>query len=130
MALSYRIHPERALVVVIRSHGVGAEDWETFLSGLLEDPAYQRGFTFVEDRRGLTELPTRLEVERASHWIQEHGEQLGPTRWAVVVAAASPAAFGMVRMREALTSGGPVLVRAFTDYDTALAWALQSNEGV
>ncbi len=28
----------------------------------------------------------------------------------------------MARVREALTSAGPVEVRAFTDYEAALAW--------
>src|SRR5262245_36038460 len=109
MALRYNIHPERSLVVVTRSQRVGAEQWEAFLTSLVEDPAYERGFTIIEDRRALAELPTRLEVERASRWIQDHGAVFGPTRWAIVVSADSPAAFGMARVREALTSAGPVL---------------------
>lgn len=129
MALTYHIHSERSLVVVTRSERVGAEAWESFLSGVLADPAYERGFAILEDRRALPELPTRLEVERASRWIQDHGKALGPTRWAIVVAESSPAAFGMARVREALTSTGPVHVRAFTDYDSALAWTSEAAHG-
>ena len=130
MALSYLIHPERALVVITRRQAVGADEWESFLSSFLEDPAFERGFAIVEDRRALTELPSRVEVERTARWIQDHAEALGPTRWAIVVSAASPAAFGMARVREALTSGGPVRVRPFTDYEAALAWAQQVGDGV
>jgi hypothetical protein len=122
MALTYQIHPQRSLVVVTRRGRVGAESWEAFLTGLLEDPAYAKGFAILEDRRGLRELPTRVEVERASSWIQQHGAELGATRWAIAVSESSPAAFGMARVREALTSAGPVEVRAFTDYEAALAW--------
>lgn len=129
MALTYYIHPERALVVVTRSERVGAEAWEAFLSALVGDPAYARGYAFLEDRRALRELPTRSEVERASRWIQDHGVALGATRWAIVVSEASPAAFGMARVREALTSGTQVQVRAFTDYDAALAWTTDAGAG-
>jgi hypothetical protein len=122
MALHYHIHPERSLVVVTRSERVGAEEWEAFLNGMLRDPAYVRGFAILEDRRGLRDLPTRVEVERASRWIQDHGAEFGASRWAIVVSETSPAAFGMARVREALTSASPVAVRAFTDYDAALAW--------
>jgi len=129
MALTYLIHPERSLVVVTRSEPVGADAWEAFLTGLLEDPAYERGFAILEDRRGLRELPTRVEVERASSWIQQHSAKLGATRWAIVVSEGSPAAFGMARVREALTSAGPVEVRAFTDYAAALAWTGEVRRG-
>ena len=122
MALTYQIHPDRSLVVVTRRDRVGAEAWEAFLAVLLEDPAYAPGLAILEDRRALRELPTRIEVERASRWIQDHGAELGATRWAIVVSQSSPAAFGMARVREALTSAGPVEVRAFTDYEAALAW--------
>jgi hypothetical protein len=122
MALTYQIHSERSLVVVTRSDRVGAEAWEAFLTALLGDPAYAKGFAILEDRRGLRELPTRVEVERASSWLQQHGAELGATRGAIVVSESSPAAFGMARVREALTSAGPVEVRAFTDYEAALAW--------
>jgi|KBSMisStaDraftv2_1062788.scaffolds.fasta_scaffold155386_3 hypothetical protein len=122
MPLTYQIHPHRSLVVVTRRDRVGAETWEAFLTALLLDPAYAKGFAILEDRRGLRELPTRVEVERASGWIQEHGAELGATRWAILVSETSPAAFGMARVREALTSTGPVEVRAFTDYEAALRW--------
>ena len=122
MALTYQIHPDRSLVVVTRRDRVGAEAWEAFWAVLLEDPAYAPGLAILEDRRALRELPTRIEVERASRWIQDHGAELGATRWAIVVSESSPAAFGMARVREALTSAGPVEVRAFTDYEAALAW--------
>lgn len=130
MALTYHIHPERALVVVTRSERVGAEVWEAFLGALVGDAAYARGFAILEDRRALQELPTRLEVERAARWIQDHGVELGTTRWAIVVSEASPAAFGMARVREALTSASPVQVRAFTDYDAALAWTTEAGRPV
>jgi hypothetical protein len=123
MALTYHIHTERALVIIIGSGKGGGEEWETFLSSLISDPAFERGFRFLEDRRGLAELPTHAEVERAARWIQDHRAELGRTRWAIVVDPASPAAFGMARVQEALTSTGPVTVRTFIDYEAALAWA-------
>jgi len=39
------------------------------------------------------------------------------------VANDSPAAFGMARVTEALTSRLKITVRAFTDYEMASAWA-------
>ena len=130
MALTYHIHPERSLVVVTRTHRVGSEEWEAFLDQQIQDPALEPGFGLLDDRRAVSDTPTRRDVERAARWIQDHADKLGPMRWAIVVAASSPAAFGMARVGEALTSRTPVTVRAFIDYDTAFAWAQQKSDEV
>jgi len=69
------------------------------------------------------EVPSRSQVERTVRWMQDRAERLGSTRWAIVVASSSPAGFGMARVSEALTSQLDIRVRAFTDYEAAIAWA-------
>ena len=123
MALSYHINPDRALIVLTRTHHPGSDEWEAFLDGVLADPAFEPGSGVLDDRRGVKEVPSRPDVERMARWMGDRGAQLGSTRWAIVVADDSPAAFGMARVTEALTSRLKITVRAFTDYETAIAWA-------
>lgn len=123
MALSYHIHPDRALIVLTRTHDPGSDEWEAFLEHVLADPACEPGFGVLDDRREVREAPSRSQVERTARWMHDRSGLLGSTRWAIVVASSSPAAFGMARVSEALTSGLDVKVRAFTDCDSAIAWA-------
>jgi hypothetical protein len=123
MALNYHINPDRALIVLTRTHHPGSDESEAFLEGVLADPMFEPGFGVLDDRRGVKEVPSRPEVERMARWMGDRGARLGSTRWAIVVADNSPAAFGMARVTEALTSRLKITVRAFTDYEMASAWA-------
>jgi hypothetical protein len=120
--LTYSIHPERSLVVVTRTHTASADEWERFMAQIMSDPAFVRGLNLVDDSRAVTAVPSRAEVERAARWINDHAGELGPARWAIVVAPSALAAFGMVRVAEALTSGSGISLRPFTDLAAAYAW--------
>jgi hypothetical protein len=123
MAATYSIDSGQSLVVITRTHTSGSEDWKAFMGCLLDDPAFEPGFNLVDDRREVADTPSRAEVERAARWIQDHAARLGVIRWAIVVDPSSPAAFGMARVFEALTSRTPVTVRACTDLVAGTAWA-------
>jgi hypothetical protein len=123
MALSYHINPERALIVLTRTHHPGPDEWEAFLERVLSDPAFEPEFGVLDDRRGVKNVPSRAEVERMARWMGDRAARLGSTRWAIVVPNNSPAAFGMACVKEALTSRLKITVRAFTGYETAIAWA-------
>jgi hypothetical protein len=122
VALTYSIHPERSLIVVTRSHRPSADEWERFMAQIMADPAFMPGFNMVDDSRAISAVPSRAEVERSARWINDHAVALGPARWAIVVAPSAPAAFGMVRVGEALTCGSGIMLRAFTDLSAAFAW--------
>jgi hypothetical protein len=123
MSERYTIHPERSLVVITRVHHVGTDEWAAFMTAVIEDPQFEPGFSLVDDRRDVRDVPRRQEVERAALWIQDHASRLGCMRWAIVVDPAALAAFGMARVVEALTSHTCVVVRASTDVVAATAWA-------
>ncbi len=130
MPLTYSIHPERSLVIVTRTHGARSDEWERFMTQIMADPAFVRGLNLVEDSRAVTAVPSRADVERAARWINDHAGDLGPARWAVVVAPSALAAFGMVRVAEALTSGSGIILRPFTDLSAAYAWVDRTQDRV
>jgi hypothetical protein len=130
VSLTYSIHPERSVIVVTRSHSASADEWECFMAQIMADPAFMPGLNLVDDSRAVTTVPSRADVERSAMWINDHAVSLGPARWAVVVAPSAPAAFGMVRVGEALTSGSGVTLRAFTDLSAAFAWVDRAAERV
>ncbi len=101
---------------------VSADEWERFMAQIMSDPAFVRGLNLVDDSRAVTTVASRAEVERAAGWINNHAGELGPARWAIVVAPSALAAFGMVRVAEALTSGSGISLRPFTDLSAAYAW--------
>jgi hypothetical protein len=84
--LTYAIHPARSLVVVTRTHTASADEWERFMAQIMSDPTFVRGLNLVDDSRAVTAVPSRAEVERAARWINDHAGELGPARWAIVVA--------------------------------------------
>ena len=120
--LTYTIHPERSLIVVTRLRPADFDEWSQAMTALLTDPSFRSGLHIVEDSRAVAHVPSRTEVERFARWIHAHAPVLGPVRWAVVVQPSALAAFGMVRVGEALTAGSGITLRAFTDLQAAFAW--------
>jgi hypothetical protein len=105
-----------------RTHTASADECERFMAQIMSDPAFVRGLNLVDDSRAVTAVPSRAEVERAARRINENAGELDPARWAIVVAPSALAAFGMVRVAEALTGGSGFSLRPFTDLAAAYAW--------
>jgi hypothetical protein len=120
--LTYAIHPDRSLIVVTRLRPSSFEEWSQAMTALLTDRSFSSGLHIVEDSRAVTSVPARADVERFARWIHENAPVLGAVRWAVVVQPSALAAFGMVRVGEALTAGSGITLRAFTDLQAAFAW--------
>ena len=98
------------------------------MTRIMADPAFGPGLNLVDDSREVTAVPSRAEVERSARWINDHAAALGLVRWAIVVAPSALAAFGMLRVVEALTSGSRITVRPFTDLSAAYEWVNRAAE--
>ena len=123
MALSYEIDPRVGFIEIRRSHNPTFDEWRGFMESLLADTRFTPGMSIVEDRRGVTDAPSRIEVEIAAAWVRANAARLGKSRWAIVVDPAAQAAYGMARVAEFLTDRSGVAQRPFTKVDEARAWA-------
>jgi hypothetical protein len=124
VALTYEIDSRVGFIEITRSHNPTFDEWRQFMEGLLADARFTPGMSIVEDRRGVLDAPTRIEVEIAAAWIRANATRLGKSRWAIVVDPGSQAAYGMARVGEFLTERSGVAQRPFTHVDEARAWAV------
>jgi hypothetical protein len=89
---------------------------------VLADARFRPGMSIVEDRRGVADAPSRIEVEIAAAWIRANATRIGRSRWAIVVDPGAHAAYGMARVAEFLTDRSGIAQRPFTDISAARAW--------
>ena len=128
MALTYHFDPEPGLVVLVRTHHPTFDEWSATMDALLSDPQFTPGMSILDDRRSVTTVPSREEVERTAAWIRRNHSRFGAARWAVVLDAGAPAVFGMARVKEFLTDQSGVGLRSFTDMASARALAIAGAE--
>lgn len=90
------------------------------MESALADPAFRPGFAVLLDRRGVSHTPTTETIKRAAEFFTLRRKLLEGCRMAAVVEAGS--VYGMGRMLEAVSEGGPVTFRVFTAYEEASHW--------
>jgi len=97
---------------------------------LFQSPHWRPGTKVLLDYRDASDITdgTYRAARTLAQQDQSFGELLAGTRVAVV--APSDVVFGIVRMWEALSEGGPWEARVFRDYEPALAWLEISAEQV
>ena len=121
MALSYSIDVRRCRVTVTATAQPTFDEWVQVHIAFMRDPAFQRGFDLLWDRRGYRTAPDRGYIEQVMAWWRDHQAALGDGRVATVVPDGTPAAYGMARMAEILGRSESSL-RAFHDIDQAVRW--------
>lgn len=122
MALTYDIDPLSGVIKITRSHNPTFDEWRSFMETVLADARFTPGMSIVEDRRGVADAPSRIEVEIAAAWIRANATRIGRSRWAIVVDPGAHAAYGMARVAEFLTDRSGIAQRPFTDVSAARAW--------
>jgi hypothetical protein len=123
MPLTYTIDPRAGLVRLRYEGSVEIEEFETALGDIVEDRAFQPGFSFLLDRRG-AQAPTRDYIRRAVSFARSRATSFGACRWAVV--ADSPEVYAMLSMGQIL--GGAVLdIEIFTDIHEAETWLREAR---
>lgn len=96
------------------------DDVRAYLVAVLADPAYRAGMPSLVDCRKVTALLSPAELRAIAAEIASI--TTAPVAGRCAVLAASDVVFGLVRTYEAYSEGAPIEVRAFRDYDEAMAW--------
>ena len=118
MRLSYRIDPMRRIVTVTGDYA-DADAWRALLTEVAADPDYRRGFSFLRDQRDSINPVSAQTVVRIMAVVREFWQELRVHRAAIVTKTGltDPAVIA-----HALADDHDIPLRAFTNYDEAVAW--------
>jgi hypothetical protein len=117
--MSYSIDPAARLVRLRNETTPTYEEWEACMIAVFADPAFEPGFAFLGDGRGLPPSDTEM-VRRTVKFASGHKREFGRSRWAIVVD--TPAMYGMSRMGQSLGKSLVAETRIFTNLEDAEAW--------
>ena len=120
MAITYRIAPDERIVYFTTTGEATFAEWREALLSALSDPAYQKGFNFLSDRRDQSDVPDTNFVKAAAALLRGHSAAIGGCRWATV--AGRDALYGMARMFSTFSEGTCIQVAAFREYEDARRW--------
>ena len=82
---NYTISPEHRVVRLTYYEPVTFPEWVTTMEAIIHDARFQRGFSFLVDRRNVP-APSPGFVESAAKYLREHEKEVGPAmRTATVV---------------------------------------------
>lgn len=127
MAITYHIDVQERLVYLTITGTSPFDEWEGVLRRVLADPAYEKGFNFLTDRRAQTEMPWPDFTLKVMRFLAAHKPEMGRYRWAAV--APWPAPFQTRRMFSILAEEADIHVEAFNDFDEARDWLLVRPSG-
>jgi hypothetical protein len=122
LAITYRIEPRERVVYLNVTGASPFEEWEGVLRRVLADPGYVKGFNFLTDRRGQTDMPGPEFTLKVLRLLVSHTSEMGRYRWAAVTPW--PVPFGTLRMFSILAEEADIHVEAFNDFDVAQRWLL------
>jgi hypothetical protein len=122
MAVTDRIDPRERIVHITVAGESSFTEWEAALRRVLADPAYVRGFNFLTDRRGQTDVPGPEFPREVLRFLVAHVAEMGRYRWAAV--SPREATFQTLRMFSILAEEVDIRVEALRDYDEARRWLL------
>jgi hypothetical protein len=122
MAITYRFEPQERVVYLTVTGESSFQEWEDVMRRVLADPAYVKGYNFLTDRRGQTEMPGPDFTLKVLRLLVSHKPEMGRYRWAAVTTWPTP--FGTQRMFSILAEEADIRVEAFNDFDAARQWLL------
>lgn len=125
MAVTHRIDSQDAVVYLTVTGVSPFGEWEAAMRRVLADPAYVRGFDFLTDRRGQTDVPGPEFPRQVLRFLLEHTPEMGRYHWAAV--SPREATFQTIRMFSILAEEADIHVRAFRDYEEARRWLLNDT---
>jgi hypothetical protein len=119
---TYRIDPSRRLVQIQVRKNVSPGEAVRLYARVFSERDYKAGFSFVVDRRGLSEPPSAGTVRAVVDFLRTHAKETGACRMAIVTDEDAPrgAWRGAEMLADHYTS---VELRAFDDHEAAELWA-------
>ena len=118
MPLAYEIDGKNR-VVIIKGEYARADAWRTLLGEVLVNPEYRPGMSFLRDLRGSAQPVDAQTVMAIIEVVKEHWEALGAHRAAILMSSNHDAP---ALIAHALADIQHLPLRAFNNYDEALAW--------
>jgi len=126
MPIESKVDPATGIVSLLQEGEVSVKEQVTVLSGLLRRKELRPPFRVLIDRRAITEIWGRDQVQVAADTLAGFGPIVDGARVAVVVQR--EVAYGMVRMLQAYTDGLPVKLRGFYEEAEAIEWLRDGAE--
>jgi hypothetical protein len=120
MPIQFTVEPQARLIVYVVEGNATSDEARLFLDAVLAHPAYQRGFTFLGDRRDVVRGPTSAYVYGITDEVNARATQIAPCRWAVIVS--DTYAYGMARMWAIMTERSGVQILPFRTAKAATDW--------
>jgi hypothetical protein len=96
------------------------------MNAWLNDPLFRPGLDMFCDFSESTSPPTLDELRAIAQLVERHAEAIG--RLKIAVLAPKVVTFGVARQFQAMSAGGPLDVRVFSDPRTAWNW-LRGTDG-
>jgi hypothetical protein len=121
MTMTYTIDSAARLVRLHNATTPTYAEWERCMLEVFADPAYEPGFAFLGDGRGLPPSEADM-VRRTITFASAHRREFETSRWAVVVD--TPAMYGMSRMGQSLGASYVAETRIFDSVEAAESWLL------
>ena len=121
MPISYRIDPERGLVVTTASGILTDDDIIELKRQLAADPDFKAGMRELSDVRAVTDLQVSTNGVRRMVAMDERPASTA-NRHKLAIVAGTDATFGMARMYQMFTESNQPHVAVFRDYDKARQW--------
>lgn len=122
VSATYRIDPQKKLVVILPSEAAGPQDIARVFDEVLSDAQFHHSFQFISDRRGVSREPSSEYVRQAVDVIRRYSASFGNRKWAILIDPDQPAMFGMGRIAEAVSEYAGIDLKLFTDCRQAVAW--------
>jgi hypothetical protein len=126
MPFTYRIDPDAGLLLVTADGHVTQDERMRAMTAWLSDPLFRPGLNVFCDFSASTSTPTLEELRAIVEYIGGHARTIGRSRLAVL--APRMVTFGVARQFQAMSAGGPLDVRVFTDSKAAWAWLQGKTE--
>ena len=121
MPISYRIDPERRLVVTTASGILTDDDIIELKRRLAADPEFKAGMRELSDVRAVTDLQVSSAGVRRMAAMDESPSST-PSGYKLAIVAGSDTTFGMARMYQMFTESNHPHVAVFRNYDGARRW--------
>lgn len=118
MPLTYRIDSAHGIVTITGDY-TEAGGWRELLGAVARDPEYRRGFNFIRDLRDSAHPVSADAVIGIIAVVREFWGTLGARRAAIVT---GPGMDIPAVIAHALATDEQIPLRAFTEYDDAVAW--------
>jgi hypothetical protein len=121
MAATYRLDPERRLMMVTLSGRVTGGDLDAFTEEVKRDAAHDPSWPALVDASELNPAGLSTQVLRTRAAVPRRN----PTRVAIV--APADVVFGLARMFQMMSEGRGNHIEVFRGMDDALAWLASDN---